>query len=392
MLENKFWELNFRGFSHLKFEIFSAGRTPGPPAFGFGDHQFLSISNTAERLVHFCQVLERNIRLVRSGYFFIHFPIRIFFFIWIAAGSTSDSHPLRCKPIWIKIYLTLYLSDSHPLSVNLALFSNLITRRERERERGGGGGGSEIEQNLPLAWTSFSVAFPTICMQRRDKRDSNVSRSANQRRVTKRTVAYRPAVSIRLSRSLGFPTCLFLASPERPHERRPMASRKEEFFSLLFVAWTTQPLHTKLFVGFRRAKFTQRNTNCQKNIFCGRSTPGSPPVGLKNEHSPCHPNLTEILDLPLMYGCARARARVCVCHNEKRVPDEWQARQATQAILQVSSSKHNAKKITTRVRGPFHQSITAILTEEKREEKQFTKPTHVAVYLFRDLDRDRSRL
>ena len=28
----------------------------------------------------------------------------------------------------------------------------------------------------------------------------------------------------------------------------------------------------------------------------------------------------------------------------------------------------------------------------KREEKQFTKPTHVAVYLFRDLDRDRSRL
>ena len=57
-----------------------------------------------------------------------------------------------------------------------------------------------------------------------------------------------------------------------------------------------------------------------------------------------------------------------------------------------SSSKHNAKKITTRVRGPFHQSITAILTEEKREEKQFTKPTHVAVYLFRDLDRDRSRL
>ena len=84
--------------------------------------------------------------------------------------------------------------------------------------------------------------------------------------------------------------------------------------------------------------------------------------------------------------------RVCVCHNEKKVPDEWQARQATQAILQVSSSKHNAKKITTKARGPFHQSITAILTEEKREEKQFTKPTHVAVYLFRDLDRDGSKL
>ena len=67
---------------------------------------------------------------------------------------------------------------------------------------------------------------------------------------------------------------------------------------------------------------------------------------------------------------------------KKKVPDEWQARQAKPAILQVSSSRHNAKKITTRERGPFHQSITAILTEEKREEKQFTKPTHVAVYLF----------
>ena len=82
----------------------------------------------------------------------------------------------------------------------------------------------------------------------------------------------------------------------------------------------------------------------------------------------------------------RARACVCVCHNEKKVPDEWQARQATPEIFQVSSSKHNAKKITTRERGLFHQSITAILTEEKREEKQSTKPTHVAVYLFRDLD------
>ena len=40
---------------------------------------------------------------------------------------------------------------------------------------------------------------------------------------------------------------------------------------------------------------------------------------------------------------------VCVCVTmKKRVPDEWQARQATQAILQVSSSNHNAKKITTR--------------------------------------------
>ena len=67
-----------------------------------------------------------------------------------------------------------------------------------------------------------------------------------------------------------------------------------------------------------------------------------------------------------------------MCHNEKRVPDEWQARQATQAILQVSSSKHNAKKITTRVRGPFHQSITAI----EEAKCLWTPYTHL---FFRDL-------
>ena len=46
-----------------------------------------------------------------------------YFFIRIATGSTSDSHPLsvNSRPIWIKIHPTLYLSDSHPLSVNLAL-------------------------------------------------------------------------------------------------------------------------------------------------------------------------------------------------------------------------------------------------------------------------------
>ena len=60
---------------------------------------------------------------------------------------------------------------------------------------------------------------------------------------------------------------------------------------------------------------------------------------------------------------------VCVCVTRKKMPDEWQARQAILAILQVSSNKHNAKKITTRVRGLFHQSITAILTEEKKRRE-----------------------
>ena len=81
---------------------------------------------------------------------------------------------------------------------------------------------------------------------------------------------------------------------------------------------------------------------------------------------------------------------VCVSQWKKKVPDELQVQQAIPAILQVISSKHNANKNTTRGRGPFHQSITVILTGEKREA--VTNPTHVAVYLIRDLDWDRSWL
>ena len=31
--------------------------------------------------------------------------------------------------------------------------------------------------------------------------------------------------------------------------------------------------------------------------------------------------------------CVRACVRACVCHNKENMPDEWQARNATQAIL-----------------------------------------------------------
>ena len=56
---------------------------------------------------------------------------------------------------------------------------------------------------------------------------------------------------------------------------------------------------------------------------------------------------------------------------------ECQARQATPAkaaILQVSSSKHNAKKTTTRVRGPFHQPSL-----QKEKEKRSSLPVCVCV-------------
>ena len=75
---------------------------------------------------------------------------------------------------------------------------------------------------------------------------------------------------------------IFSQSAELLHERRPMASINEQlsslFFFLFVVAWITQFLHGKLFVGFRRAKSTQRNTNFKK-YFYRRSSPGWPHAG-----------------------------------------------------------------------------------------------------------------
>ena len=75
---------------------------------------------------------------------------------------------------------------------------------------------------------------------------------------------------------------------------------------------------------------------------------------------------------------------VCVCQNENRVPDKWQARQATIA-------SDNERKITEQEEAYFVSQVTVILTRGKRE-KRSTKSTHISVYLFRNLNRDRRRL
>ena len=64
-----------------------------------------------------------------------------------------------------------------------------------------------------------------------------------------------------------FPKCLSLPVRWAGRTSVPMASKKEQLSSLFFVAWTTRPLYEKLSMGFRRAKFTQRNTNRQKALF-----------------------------------------------------------------------------------------------------------------------------
>ena len=151
---------------------------------------------------------------------------------------------------------------------------------ERERE-GGGGGGSEIEQNLPLASTSFSVAFPTICMQRRDKRDSNVSRSVSQRRVTNRTVAYRPAVSIRLSWSLGFPTCLILASSLNGRTSGAQWCQERSNFSPCFSLLEQHSLFTKSPSWVSEGPSSLKETQAQKLFLLTIDSWGHHPRALK---------------------------------------------------------------------------------------------------------------
>ena len=53
--------------------------------------------------------------------------------------STSNSHPLgvNARPIWRKIYPTLYRSESHPLSVNLAAALPSTARRIKTRSSRG---------------------------------------------------------------------------------------------------------------------------------------------------------------------------------------------------------------------------------------------------------------
>ena len=74
----------------------------------------------------------------------------------------------------------------------------------------------------------------------------------------------------------------------------------------------------------------------------------------------------------LVCACVQSCVCVCVgggggecsaCHNEKKAPDEWQAREAIPVMLQVSGSKHNAKKSSTRARGLFHQSCVCLLIQ-----------------------------
>ena len=117
------------------------------------------------------------------------------------------------------------------------------TQRERERRREGeGGGGGQRLNRTYMAGVNFAFSSMPNDVHAEEKQarlqGELKCKSEEIGRVTKRTVAYRPAVSIDpLESRLGFSHMSILASPlSGPHERRPMASRKEQLSSLFFVA------------------------------------------------------------------------------------------------------------------------------------------------------------
>ena len=57
----------------------------------------------------------------------------------------------------------------------------------------------------------------------------------------------------------------------------------------------------------------------------------------------------------------------CVSQWKKKVPDEWQSRQAIPAMLQVLVAASQRKEKYKKSKRPIRQLITAIITEEKRE-------------------------
>ena len=84
-----------------------------------------------------------------------------------------------------------------------------------------------------------------------------------------------------------------------------------------------------------------------------------------------------------------ARARVCVCVCV--CVSKWKRECQTNGKHHKRKSQAQWKEKYRTGRGPFRQSSHCHPDKRKRERLS-TKSTHVTVYLFRDLNRDRSRL
>ena len=103
---------------------------------------------------------------------------------------------------------------------------------------------------------------------------------------SERIAPYRPDQSWVEAYTTGFSqTSIFIPTLQRPHERRPMASRREHVSALFFRSLNTTSSHRMFSMGYRRAKSTQGNTHFQKRIFLANNfgiTTRGPTVYVQN--------------------------------------------------------------------------------------------------------------
>ena len=99
-----------------------------------------------------------------------------------------------------------------------------------------------------------------------------------------RTVQTRPVSSWSVHHGIFPDVCFYTQSLQRPHERRPMASRREQVSALFFVAWTPRRL-TECFPWTKEGPNPLKETLIFKKELFWQTTSGSLPAGLNSNFS-----------------------------------------------------------------------------------------------------------
>ena len=149
---------------HFLFTRFSSSKSSFCGPFAFPLQKKFGYLIVSRPHWAFNPLLVRSIRfiLVWSGNFLSTF-LSGYSFIRIETGSTSDSHSLgarvNARPPRTKIYPTLYLFDSHPLSVNPALIQAQIRLRERINSNNNNKNRVRAHSNTLQTQTFISLLF-----------------------------------------------------------------------------------------------------------------------------------------------------------------------------------------------------------------------------------------
>ena len=112
----------------------------------------------------------------------------------------------------------------------------------------------------------------------------NTERRSPFRLRAYRTVQPGPVSSRSVHHGIFPDVYFYTQSLQRPHERRPMASRREQVSALFFVAWTQRRL-TECFPWATEGPNPPKETLTFKKEFFWQTTSGSLPAGLKSLHS-----------------------------------------------------------------------------------------------------------